>query len=388
LAPNFDGYYPTVVTIRVLKKSSLLRLPHPLPFNKNNPFSGGEYPMEKLIRHTLFALLILVASPTLVLADGKHDILAVDKVKGPLSVMVLGSGGPIATASGRASAGYLIFTDGTPRVLMDVGGGTYQRVAQSGVNLKDLDIILLSHLHIDHTGDLSAVIKTVYFHNNLAGTARKDPVHIYGPIENGTPFPDTAIPQYPSTSTYVDDHYALPGGTERYLNIFAKAISNQRSEFHYQSHDLRSMVEAATIEEVLNTDDGLLIESIAVDHGPVPALAFRITYKGHSIVYSGDTGSTGPNMVTIARNADLLIYDTAIMDDLPPIKVFHDLHTEPTRLGEVAFEANVKKLVLSHITPVTEPRLKEIKHIIRKQGYHGNIRVAQDLKVFNLRDND
>ena len=41
------------------------------------------------------------------------------KVKGDLSVMVLGSGGPIVTAEGRASAGYLIFTDGKHHILMD-----------------------------------------------------------------------------------------------------------------------------------------------------------------------------------------------------------------------------------------------------------------------------
>lgn len=51
--------------------------------------------------------------------DDDHD-LAVNEVKGALSVMVLGSGGPVAMANGRASAGYLIFVDGKPRILMDV----------------------------------------------------------------------------------------------------------------------------------------------------------------------------------------------------------------------------------------------------------------------------
>jgi len=60
------------------------------------------------------------------------------------------------------------------------------------------------------------------------------------------------------------------------------------------------------METVIDTD-GLLVRSIAVDHGPVPALAFRIDYKGHSIVYSGDTASHGPNMITIAQDADVLI---------------------------------------------------------------------------------
>jgi ribonuclease BN (tRNA processing enzyme) len=326
---------------------------------------------------------ILLQQP--VLADNKPKDYS-KEIEGVLSVMVLGSGGPVAMPSGRASAGYMIFTDGKPRILMDVGGGTYQRLAASGINIHDMDIILLSHLHLDHTGDLGSIIKTIYFHNNGAQTSRTNPIHIYGPEESRATFPNTNISQYPATSKYADDHFALPDGSDRYLNLFAGAISQGASKFNYKSHDLKSLVPGAIVEEVLRTADGLLIEAIAVDHGPVPAVAYRIEYKGHSIVYSGDTASNGANMVTISRDADLLIYDTAITETLPPIPVFHVLHTSPTRIGQVAFEANVKKLVLSHITPNTEPRMESIKETIRSQGYTGKIKVAKDLKVYNLGD--
>lgn len=85
----------------------------------------------------------------------------------------------------------------------------------------------------------------------------------------------------------------------------------------------------ATVQTVLTAPDGLVIKSIAVDHGPVPAVAYRIEYKGHTVVYSGDTGTKGigpkqlgqGNMATISQDADLLIYDTAVMEagDAPPI---------------------------------------------------------------------
>lgn len=92
-------------------------------------------------------------------------------------------------------------------------------------------------------------------------------------------------------------------------------------------------------------------------------------------------------MIALAQGVDLLIYDTAITDTLPANPVFHLLHTNPTRLGEVAGTANVKKLVLSHITPVTESRIKAVKKVIR-QSYSGKIKVAKDLKVYNLADDD
>jgi ribonuclease BN (tRNA processing enzyme) len=149
----------------------------------------------------------------------------------------------------------------------------------------------------------------------------------------------------------------------------------------------------------LYEQDDLVIKAVGVNHGPVPALAFRIEYAGKIIVYSGDTSSrsstpdgtplaNGGNMVAISEGADLLIYDTAIMDDapaaLPGDAVFFGLHTTPTRIGEVAAQAQVGELLLSHLTPITEPNLAEVKQLIRTQGYQGKMKVARDLMVINL----
>ena len=334
--------------------------------------------MRVVMKSTLLALSAV--SMVLAASAQAHDRLAVDKVEGHLSVMVLGSGGPVATAKGRASAGYLIFTDGKPRILMDAGGGTYQRLAKSGVNVKDLDLVLLSHLHIDHTADLSSIIKTIYFHNVGAGVTRDAPIRIWGPVANGKTFPDTSINQYPSTTEFIDGHYAMPGGVERYLNIFAKLI--KAGTFHYTATDLGSDWPAGAAETVL-MEKGLKVTAMPVKHGPVPAVAYRIDYKGESIVYSGDTNSESDNMITLAKDADLLIYDTAIMDSHPN-PVMLQLHTTPSRMGQVAAAAMARKLVLSHITPNTDPNLDTVKALIRAQGYAGRITAAQDLRVFNL----
>ena len=99
-------------------------------------------------------------------------------------------------------------------------------------------------------------------------------------------------------------------------------------------------------------------------------------------------GKGFPPYLALARDADLLIYDTAIMDDAPdPVDDagFYTLHTTPTRLGEVAAASGAKRLILSHITPITEGRLEEVKDIVRDQGYRGRIKAARDLMVINVR---
>ena len=362
---------------------------------------------SNLTRSVVFTVFTAFSIFTTAFADDDDkDKLAVDKVEGSLSVMVLGSGAPISRPNGRASAGYLIFVDGEAKILMDVGGGTFQRIAKSGVNLKDLEIVLLSHLHIDHMGDLTPVVKSMYFQNRLfnAGAGndtvdqqRSVPFNVYGPGASAATFPpflgaDPTTTQYPATLDFINDHFDINEGVDRYLHIFTRAIN--AGTFAYTATDVNSNWKLYETTSIPNDVDGLEITAVGVNHGPVPALGFRIDYKGKSIVYSGDTSSIGDNMVTLSTGADLLIYDTAITDDAPDIfntlpftdGVFKALHTTPTRIGEVARDAGVKKLVLSHITPVTEPNLDAVKDVIKDQGFSGKIKVAKDLKVYNLDD--
>lgn len=303
--------------------------------------------------------------------ENKKDALPVDKVKHGLSVMVLGSGGPVATSK-RVSAGYLIFTDGTPRILMDAGGGVFQRIGKSGANIGGIEHILFSHLHMDHDGGMTPVLAMSFFHNMAAGIERTMPYKFVGPAAN-------TVSPFPATSGYLDGHFSANGGLERYLAGFPPVLG--AGTFSYETQDV-SADTALPMSTVFSADDGLVVKAIAVNHGPVPSLAYRIEYRGKSIVYSGDTTSRTDNMITLSQNADLLIYDTAILDDTPA--PFINLHTTPTRIGEVAVASGVKKLLLSHITGITEPELHKVKHVIREQGFNGRLRVANDLQVINL----
>jgi len=346
------------------------------------------------------AVLCLVSASFLSSSAFADKKLAVDKVSGALSVMVLGSGGPIGTAEGRASASYLVFVDGQPKILMDAGGGAYQRLAASGTDIRDLDIVLLSHLHIDHMGDLSPIVKSMYFQNRVYNVAngtfppgRTKPFRVYGPNANGVPFPpalgaDPGTAQYPASSEFVHNHYDLNHGDERYMNVFTRAISG--GIFKYSVNDVSPNWQVYSPETIID-ENGLVIKAVGVNHGPVPSLAFRIEYKGKSIVYSGDTSSIGNNMVQLSSGADLLIYDTALGTDTPPnpsFDIFYTLHTTPSRIGDVAHQANAKSLVLSHITPQTEGKFDTLKSMIRAKGYEGKIKLASDLKVYNLFKDD
>ncbi|HIP27906.1 MAG TPA: MBL fold metallo-hydrolase [Sulfurovum sp.] len=86
-----------------------------------------------------------------------------------LALQVLGSGGP-ESGDKRASSGYVIWVDGKSRVLVDFGGGASLRFEEVGAKIEDLDVILLTHLHVDHTADLPALLKSS-FYKSLRKTA-------------------------------------------------------------------------------------------------------------------------------------------------------------------------------------------------------------------------
>src|ERR1700686_3018631 len=95
---------------------------------------------------------------------------------GPLTVQILGSGGPAINRE-RASSSYLLWIGGQARMLVDMGGGAYLRFGQSGAKLSDLALVAISHLHPDHVSALPALLW-------LSQQVRTEPLPIIGPSGN------------------------------------------------------------------------------------------------------------------------------------------------------------------------------------------------------------
>ena len=263
----------------------------------------------------------------------------------------MGSGGP--RGFGRAASSYLIILDGTARALVDVGPGAFVRLGELGVDFEHLDTLLLTHLHIDHTGDVAGFVKSRDLTYDQPLTFR-----IFGPAGGG---------DYPSTTAFVDRLFGERGAFA-YLPKF-------RNELRFAVTDLPTRADAP-IREVLHEQD-LRVTSIAVDHDDVPAVAFRIDYAGHAIVVSGDLASKNDNLAKLAAGADLLVYDTAVLDPPGSPKQLYDLHTAPHRIGEVAAAAHVKSLLLSHIPPTVEKAPDAVLRSV-KQTYGGVVTLAED----------
>jgi ribonuclease BN (tRNA processing enzyme) len=244
----------------------------------------------------------------------------------PLEVRVLGSGGP--RAFGRAGSSFIVLLDGTPRILVDAGPGAFLRIGELGVDLSRVDIVLLTHLHIDHSSDFPAFL-------NDRSLTSDGPItyNIFGPDGAGL---------FPKTSQFVQsmigDNGAFP-----YQKTFGV-----REKFSV--YDLAIALDSP--ETKIVDEGGLVVEEIATHHGDCPSVGYRVTYKGHTVVFSGDMDASAlPNLEKLAQGADLLIFNCAVLDPPDSPEQLYELHTPPKKIGVAAKQAGVKSLLLSHLAP-------------------------------------
>ncbi|MDH5358977.1 MAG: MBL fold metallo-hydrolase [Gammaproteobacteria bacterium] len=270
-------------------------------------------------------------------------------------LQVLGSGGP-ELDDGRASSSYLIWHDGRARILVDMGGGSAFRFEQSGAALNDLDLILLTHMHTDHSADLPLLIKASYFSN------RERNLQLYGPSGNSL---------MPSTSQFVQ-RLLGPDGAFAYLQDYLSGADSYR----LLADDVAA--EGKT-KQRLKIDLPYTITAVPVHHGPIPALAWRIDIDGQSLVFSGDMSNQNHTLAGLTSGADLLVAHHAIPEQAGEIAL--RLHMPPSEIGRIAAKAGVKQLVLSHRMNRTLGIEASADREIRRH-YQGPLAFADDLQCF------
>lgn len=275
-----------------------------------------------------------------------------------VAVQVLGSGGPIAEQDGRAASGYAIWVEGHARAIVGLGPGTLRAYGASGGMPPDLEVIALSHLHVDHSSDLVAFLKSASFSERAA------PLPLIGP-EGGD--------RFPATTEFVR-HLLAPGGYA-YLDGYL----GEGQPFVLETRDVPAG------GEVVDAFRGphVRIRAMGVPHGPVPTLAFVVEAMGLRIAFMSDQRLDRPEFVEFIRDADVLIAHMAVSEDATGTAA--DLHAKPSRIGEVAAEADVGRLVLSHLMSRALGRLTANLDAIRER-YHGTVDVADDGLCVVLRE--
>ena len=277
-----------------------------------------------------------------------------------VQLQVLGAGGP-EIDDGLASSSFLIWVDGKARIMIDAGGGSSFNFEKSGANFNHLQAILLTHLHVDHSAALPVYIKAGYF------TGREQTLPIFGPAEGES---------FPSTENFVA---AL-------LNDQQNSVYPYLSDNFRQQTSTDFLVQAESVipgnrvwQRQLNKN--ILIESINVNHGPVPAIAWRVKVGKCAVTFSGDMNGSSGNLQKLAIGSNLLVVSNAIPQNA--YSIAKRLHMTPAKIAEIAVEAKPDKLILAHFMLRTLDNRKQTVEIIKKK-YKAEVVLAKELSFISL----
>lgn len=196
---------------------------------------------------------------------------------------------------GGAQSGYLVEHDGN-RLLVDCGPGVLARLRAAEVWPR-VDAIAVSHLHLDHSGDLVAW---------LWG-------HLMGPAE-GAQGPALHLP---------------PEGQ----GWFASFAAQFDGAFPVHEYAERAPFETA----------GFTVTPFRVPHYSQPTWALRVEAGGRVLAYSADSAPS-PVLAEVARDADLFLCEATLEGrDREPRG-----HLNADEAVAASHAANAKRLLLVH----------------------------------------
>lgn len=285
-------------------------------------------------------------------------------------------GGPVSDRNRSQPANALVI--GPAVYLVDTGDGAVQQLARAGLSLAAVRAVFISHIHIDHTGGLFAVLGL----RHQMGTTGK--ITIYGP---------------PGIKAMVD-------------GMVAAIVPEAQSGYGVPGEDY---VPPQNTVEVIELRDGasLKLEGFTVTaaqntHYSFPkggdldrryaSLSLRFDLPDRSIVYTGDTGPSEA-VTALARGADLLVTELAdpafartfVVPGPGPqpkrAREMHDHmvnhHINPDQVGQMAATAKVHRVVITHLVAGRDPNVDTTPLVAAvRKWFDGPVEIAADLNRY------
>ena len=251
--------------------------------------------------------------------------------------ITIGSGSAIPQRE-RSAPCHLIIVGGQT-IVVDLGPGSIWGLVRHGcVNLPDIDLLLFTHLHMDHCADLAPFL----FALRSRELARTESLMILGP---------QGLHEHYRNLQTIWGHRVDPAGFILTIDEWTDGAFPWR---------------------------GCVIDAAPTSHS-IPNLAWRIDAEDDGdcgIVITGDGQSTD-ELTNLASLADhVLVAESAAS----PGEILEG-HMNPAQAGELARMCNSRKLILNHINPGSE------SEAIMKEAtahFEGEVIVAEDGMVVEI----
>ena len=233
----------------------------------------------------------------------------------PATLYLLGTGA--AYAHIPVSTTMLAVSDGTSSIVIDCGGDVIQRMLAAGLDPQSVNLLLLTHSHIDHVGGFPLMMR------KLSLGRRTRPLPICGPE---------------GTLAHVRKLLGLYD-TTRWKHDFARTWHPVPLSNH----------------QLLFLDDTWEVHASPTQHS-APGISIRIRHVPSqcTAAYSSDTSPTS-QLVDLAAGADILVHEAT--GPFPG-------HATALQAAEAAKAAGARRLLLVHmIDTVLQAELDEARRI-------------------------
>ncbi|WP_125610000.1 MBL fold metallo-hydrolase [Specibacter cremeus] len=279
-----------------------------------------------------------------------------------MKLVLLGTAGGPRPSVNRSAPAQAIIHDDQVHVI-DCGNGVARQLALAGIPRDQLTGVYITHHHADHMMDVGALPL-------IAWTDGRDlPIDVYGPS---------------GTAHMIDEFLSMTAP-----ELAARTATTGRVPFPglLRTTDLNA---AGVVRE----RDGLRVTTQLVDHPPFDvALGYRFDAGGRSVVISGDTRYSSA-LIDLARGADVLVHE-AIYPDAVGAQLegagaetlrqhLMSCHTTAEQAGQVATEAGVGTLMLSHLVPGSDIVTDQMWLDAASRTFRGRIIIGRDLHEINL----
>jgi ribonuclease BN (tRNA processing enzyme) len=220
-----------------------------------------------------------------------------------VKIVLLGTGSAIPSVT-RLSSSSLVVASGST-LLVDIGPAVVRRIMELDYSLGDVDVLLLTHFHPDHSVDLA----TFLFECNFGSTPRRRPLTIIG-----------------------------GKGVQLFIRRFYRLYPWIRP-LHYK-------IAVKSLPDGLWKTGDIIVKTAPTEHRE-ESIAVRFEQKGKCVVFSGDTDYS-PSLVELAKGADLLVSECTF----PARK--KEGHLNLMTLLKMVAEAQPKGVIMTHLDPEWE----------------------------------